>query len=432
MNPVGGVIGRKSKYRNLLQDEDALRWYLNLKRRSKLTANVYLRRLGNFCEQNNLTPKQLVQMSEESITNLILDLVTRLQEEGKTGSYAESIVKAIKSWLKKNKKSLGDVYIEGADETPTLKDETVPTPEELLKVLTVADLDAKVCICLIAHAGVRPETIGNSDGTDGLQLGDFPEVIIDNENRTVKFEKVPTFLKVRRSISKNRRAYMTLVGEEAVRYLTEYLEFRMRAGEKLTPRSSLVVPKFARKQFVATNNVCDKIRKAIRAAGFPWRSYIFRSYFDSQLLTAEARRLIIRDFRVFFMGHAGDIERTYTLNKDHLPESMIDEMRDAYLRCQPLLQSYGESTKRDNLPTLVRKQLLLVAGYGQEEVDAVKLDELTDEEMKQKLKERLFGGALANVNHQQVIQTSELEAYINRGWEFVGQVGDKIVVKLSG
>jgi len=95
-----------------------MRWYNNLERRSKVTAGVYLRRLGNFCQRNQLTSKQLAQMDEETATNLVLDLVSDLQERGNAGSYVESIVKAVKSWLKKNKRSLGDIYIEDTEETP--------------------------------------------------------------------------------------------------------------------------------------------------------------------------------------------------------------------------------------------------------------------------------------------------------------------------
>lgn len=425
MNPLSES---KSKYKHLLLDQDVLRWYLNLRRRSKVTADVYLRRLGNFCSRTKHTPKQLVEMDEETVTDLVLDQVTSLQEKGNAGSYVESIVKAIKSWLKKKKKTLGEVYIEDVDETPTLEDEQVPTPEELGKVLTVADLDAKVGICLIAHSGVRPETIGNSDGTDGLQLGDFPEIVIDNKARMVSFKRIPTFIKVRKKISKNRRAYMTMIGEEDVKYLTEYLELRMRAGEKLNSHSSIVAPKYARKEFIATNNISDKIRKAIRTAGFPWRTYIFRSYFDSQLLTAEAKRLIIRDFRVFFMGHAGDIERTYTLNKRKLPDEMMEEMREAYLRSQPFLQSNGESKDRENLPELVRIQLLLAVGYKQEEVDEIRPAELSDEQMKQKLKERLFAAAEVAVQPQQLNQAREHDPSMNNGWGSMTEVGYKFIV----
>jgi hypothetical protein len=57
------------------------------------------------------------------------------------------------------------------------------------------------------------------------------------------------------------------------------------------------------------------IRKSIRMAGFSWRPYVLRRYFDSRMMLAQADGLIIRDFRVFWMGHKGDIEHTYTLNK---------------------------------------------------------------------------------------------------------------------
>jgi hypothetical protein len=37
--------------------------------------------------------------------------------------------------------------------------------------------------------------------------------------------------------------------------------------------------------------------------------------------------LIIRDWRVFRMGHKGDMEHKYTLNKGRLPEDLIEKMR---------------------------------------------------------------------------------------------------------
>jgi hypothetical protein len=46
-------------------------------------------------------------------------------------------------------------------------------------------------------------------------------------------------------------------------------------------------------------------------------------------MIGEMHGVIIRDFRVFWMGHRGDIEHTYTLNK-RLPEDVIEKMRSAY------------------------------------------------------------------------------------------------------
>ena len=62
-----------------------------------------------------------------------------------------------------------------------------------------------------------------------------------------------------------------------------------------------------------------------------------RSYFDTQLLIAEARGKIPNDFRVFFMGHKGNIEARYTTNKGRIPDSLIQEMRGSFKSCEEFL-----------------------------------------------------------------------------------------------
>lgn len=57
----------------------------------------------------------------------------------------------------------------------------------------------------------------------------------------------------------------------------------------------------------------------MRKAGFSGRPYVLRSFFDTFSLTAEEIGAIIKDYRVFFMGHKGDIERKYTLGKQIPP-----------------------------------------------------------------------------------------------------------------
>jgi len=55
--------------------------------------------------------------------------------------------------------------------------------------------------------------------------------------------------------------------------------------------------------------------------------YVLRSYFDTQLMLAESKGLVLRDYRTFWMGHKGDIENRYTTNKQRLPEEVIEDMR---------------------------------------------------------------------------------------------------------
>jgi len=67
-------------------------------------------------------------------------------------------------------------------------------------------------------------------------------------------------------------------------------------------------------RFISTRNVSRIIREAMRPR-FKWRPYVLRAYFDTQMLLAESHGKIAHPYRVFFMGHKGDIEARYTTNK---------------------------------------------------------------------------------------------------------------------
>jgi len=58
------------------------------------------------------------------------------------------------------------------------------------------------------------------------------------------------------------------------------LEERIREGEELTVDSPLITPRLKMKPFIRAVNIGDIIRGAIRGAGFSWRPYVLRSYFD--------------------------------------------------------------------------------------------------------------------------------------------------------
>ena len=199
------------------------------------------------------------------------------------------------------------------------------------------DLRARCACALLAHSGLRIETLGNYEGTDGLRIKDFPEMKI--ENGEVIYEKVPTMIVVRRELSKGGHQYFTFLSEEGCEYLKDYLESRLKEGEKLMLNSPILTPKVTPKPFIRSTNIGDMIRAAIRKAGFKWRPYVLRAYFDTQLMLAESKGMVLRDYRQFWMGHKGDIENRYTTNKCRLPEGVIEDMREAYKRSQEYLQT---------------------------------------------------------------------------------------------
>jgi hypothetical protein len=70
---------------------------------------------------------------------------------------------------------------------------------------------------------------------------------------------------------------------------SKVLEERIQIGESITPNSPIIRPKVVPKPFIRTVNIGDMIREAIRGAGFSWRPYVLRAYFDTQLMIAESK-----------------------------------------------------------------------------------------------------------------------------------------------
>jgi len=396
-----------------------------------VTADVYLRRLGSFCSRHKTTPKELVKMEQKERYNLLLDFVTLMEKKGHAGSYIQSTLKAVKSWLAHNRIELkGKIKVKDLQDTPTLKDERVPTQDELKKIFFSGDKKARASSVLIAHSGLRIKTIGNYEGRDGLTIGDLSELKIDGDS--VDFEKIPTLLVVRKELSKAGHQYFTFLSEEGCEYLKDYLEERIREGENITSDSPVITPKLKMKPFIRAVNIGDVIRGAIRGAGFSWRPYVLRSYFDTQLMLAESKGLVLRDYRKFWMGHKGDIENRYTTNKQKLPDAVIEDMREAYRRSQDFLQTAKrEETSEEKLRESFRKQLLLVAGFSREEIGKVDLSLIDDEEFQSMVRRRLLGSMENNGARQKAVPINEVDNYLADGWEFVAKLSNnKAIIKL--
>jgi integrase len=422
----------KNKYLYLFDDPDVKRWYDNVSRGSQITADVYLRRLGSFCKVLKTNPKSLASLSELELYNLMLDHISSLEKAGFAGSYIEGIIKAVKSWLSHNGKEINrKIRIRGTRESPSLKDERVPTKGELKRVYLSSDKKTRVSCVLVSNSGVRIEVIGNYTGKDGLTIADLPELKI--EKGTVTFERIPTMVVVRRELSKAGHQYLTFLSEEGCEYVKDYLDERLREGEELTSKSPMITPKLKMKPFIRANNVGDNIRAALRAAGLEWRPYVLRCYFDTQMMLAESKGLVLRDYRQFWMGHKGDIENRYTTNKQRLPESVIEDMRSAYERSQEFLQTkQKEEASEKKLRDSFRKQLLLVAGFSQEELDKKDLSSISDEEFQSIVRERLTVVQMPNGSKQKVVSIDEADGYLSNGWEYVAKLSDnKVVIKMN-
>ncbi len=172
-----------SKYSGLLEDQDVKRWIDNLSANSLITAEVYLRTMGLYCDLLGTTPRKILKDApSKHLRDQITDFVRKMEKEGKAGSYIERFKKVILSWLSYNNIEVKlKVNIRGKSETPTIADERVPSKEELSRILRMASPRARVSIALMAFSGLRPESLGSFAGTDGIRLQDFIEAKITSE-----------------------------------------------------------------------------------------------------------------------------------------------------------------------------------------------------------------------------------------------------------
>ncbi len=422
----------KPKYDTLLQNEKIRRWYENLRARSVLTASVYLRGLGYYCELENTTPEQIIKViGRTEFRDSFIDFVRKREREGKAGSYIARFKRVLKSWAKFNGVDIKlDVNIKGENETPTIESERVPNKQELARILRKATGRGRVAIALMAFTGLRPESLGDYEGKDGLRIGDIKELRLGD---SIEFDKIPVRVEIKTGLSKARHKYFSFIGEEGAIYIKEYLEARRKQGEELTYESSLMFfdPRGVRKNaFLRTTLITRDIRDAIEGAGLKMRPYVLRAYFSTALDISESKGLISHPWRQFIMGHKGDIEARYSTNK-RLPPDMIEEMRASYQKCLKYLETRVSEVSEDNAKQYLQQQLLSAVGYKQEEIDKIDLTNISNEDFQQLLRDKVAGAMSENGAKQKVVPVDEIEKYLGEGYDFEAELSNgKAVMRL--
>ena len=350
-----------TKKDSLLSNKDIRRWYDNLARSSIVTADVRLRKLSLFCENNKITPFELVELGQKdsrAVADLIEDSITTMEKQHKAPQYIKAIVTAVKSWLHHFEIEVKrKIKIANADSTPSLANERVPDDIELKELFNRANLRTGAIMALIGKAGLRPEVLGKHDASDGLMIRDLPE--LDIVLGIARFQVMPPKVIVRKTLSKAGHGYFTFISELGAEKVLAYLNERLASGEMLTADSPVIAPssklvtyrgKHQGKKFMTTSVIGQQVRKSMRPR-FMWRPYVLRAFFDTQLLIAESRGKIAHDFRVFFMGHKGSIEAKYTTNKSILSKLLTDEMREAFRKSQEFLDLEVTAKKEETIST---------------------------------------------------------------------------------
>jgi hypothetical protein len=412
-------------------DPTIRRWRDNLRRGSIATGDAWFRALRRFCAKTEHTPNDLLKLKPRDLRDVFLDFVSSDEKRGAGGAYTAYTVKVARSWLKFNDViPPSGVKVRSAD---TTFEETALSADQLRAVLGAAGPREKVGILLMATAGVRPEVLGNFLGTDGLVLGDLLELVV--EKGSVSFPKTPTPVVVRRDLSKANHRYYTFLGEEGAGAVTDYLNGRLVAGERLDAVTPLYAPErtdLTDRRFVRTSKIGNQIRRALRAAGLANRPYALRTTAASRFAECENRGLVSHRFWQHWLGHSGDMSARYTVNRGKIPPTLLEEMRTAYRRCEPYLSTAPTKGEMEDRDLQTKRLLLLAVGYAENEIDKMKVSEMEGEDLVDAIRKSPARTGDGKAQAQQVISEDELPRYLSDGWRAVMPVnGSRFVVERS-
>ncbi|MCL4341236.1 MAG: site-specific integrase [Candidatus Thermoplasmatota archaeon] len=434
------MVIRKKQYEDIENNEKVNRWYLNVRARSPISADIWRRALGMYCRVSNTTPEGILEMARDgTLRDNFQDFVIKMTAEGRKGAYLAKVKQILHSWLKFNDVNYKiRINISNERLNETTMDERVPTKEELSRIMRMGTTRSRLSMSLMAFSGLRPEVLGNYEGTDGLTLGDIED--LDTVSLTIK--KIPAKVNVRNGLSKTRLRYFTFLGHEGCKYLKDYMDARKASGEIFSSNTPLLGPDPSNMQtshgFLRTQLIGREIRKAIRSADMAMRPYVLRAYFATALDIAESKGLISHPWRQYLMGHKGDIEAVYSTNKRLLPDT-IEEMRSAYVRASKFFETEERGMKEEDSIRIQRDTAIMIleTAFNMQLSDDQKeeLRSLDTSEFQKRLGE-IFkdkrADMLNNGNKHKTIPEGDLESYLNKGWELV-QIypkGDKAVIRL--
>ena len=110
---------------------------------------------------------------------------------------------------------------------------------------------------------------------------------------------------------------------------------------------------------------------------------------------------------------------------------VLEDMRQSYKKSQEHLQTEKPATSEEKLRNSFRHELLLVAGFKEEEIDPETINVMDDDTLRTMVRQRLLGEMINNGATQKIVKVDEVETHLSKGWEFVASLPNgKAILKL--
>jgi site-specific recombinase XerD len=275
-------------------------------------------------------------------TGYLSDYLAELQDEGLKPGAVNNYIKSVKTFYRVN--GIKIELTEPLSRRVTHKDRA-PKPEELNKLLDIADLREKFIVSGIALGGFRE--------------GTFSKLQYRHVKDDLEAGITPLHIHVEADITKGKyHDYDTFLGAEAVNYLKLYLQQRRQGTryqepEQITDTSPLIRDKGrAQPKGVTPKQIRTIVHSLYVRAGlvtrtmgryYDLRTHSIRKYFKTQLIALGTQA----DYVDYMMGHTVD---TY-----HDIQSVgIDKLRCIYAAAGLAVRQKTQISKLETIKEMIR------------------------------------------------------------------------------
>lgn len=446
------------------EDKAFARWMRKFT--NEQTQHNYIRWFVRLCNELSMKPQQIVDQYKEAgeTHDNLVDHIERSLNDLKQRAPASSLnwYQALISFLKHNGVILGASAFEIPK--PKLEEKQaqyMPNEEEFEQLLRFAQKPRdKFLFAFFRYAGPRigsledpvPLTLRHVLDLDleALARGEIKfnhqsscalliyanfrsnELIQERSGLRTNYHEVP-------QIIRNPETYVTFLVPRAMQLLKEYLEDRLRKGEKLTPESYLFTMDLPRKKsYLDKSAASTMLMRVCKAAGFVVAN---DDNNESAKFTAHGlRRLFYNSFtglddadKEALMGHVKGIRASYHGTVDDLAR-VVEFMRPKYEKGMSVLMGMTDEQIR------MKALLDMAHTLGIPDDKIVKIQETlghaaTIEDLKKVLSKEFdhlaFHATDGGIRYSSKVVTEvDLLEYVDAGWEIVKELSNgRIVIR---